>query len=68
MRENGIHTVEDLVRDAMLDPELAKTLMMKAPKKVDTGSELTLANKLRQMAAIAAVASHPQVNNNASGR
>lgn len=63
MRENGIHSVEELVRDAMLDPQLAKTLMMKAPKKVDTGSELSLANKLRQMAAVAAVASHPHVNN-----
>lgn len=49
-REAGIKNVEDLIGRAMLDPDLAKTLMMKAPKKIDTGSELTLGAKLKRMA------------------
>ncbi|SCB30226.1 hypothetical protein GA0061101_10678 [Rhizobium lusitanum] len=50
MREAGIRNVNDLIRDAMLNPDLAKTLMMKAPKRLDTGSELTLASKLKRLA------------------
>lgn len=55
MREAGIRNVEDLIKDAMLNPELAKSLLMKAPKKIDTGSELTLANKLRRVGMFSAV-------------
>jgi len=55
MREAGIRSVEDLVRDAMLNPELAKSLLAKAPKKIDTGSEMTLANKLRRVGMFSAV-------------
>jgi hypothetical protein len=50
MREAGIRNVEDLIRDAMLNPDLAKSLMMKAPKRVGTGSELTLGTRLRRLA------------------
>lgn len=54
-REAGIKSVEDMVKQAMLDPDLARTLLLKAPKKLDTGSELTLANKLRRVSALSAV-------------
>ena len=47
MRESGLQTVDDLVRDALLDPDLAKTLLMKAPKRVGAGSELSLLRRLR---------------------
>lgn len=50
LREAGIRNVEDLIRDAMLNPDLAKSLMMKAPKRAGTGSELTLAHRLRGLA------------------
>lgn len=54
-REAGIQTVEDMVKRAMLDPDLAKSLLMKAPKKIDTGSELTLAAKLRRMGLVTGI-------------
>jgi hypothetical protein len=62
MREAGIRNVDDLIRDAMLNPDLAKTLMMKAPKRVDTGSELTLANRLKRLAMFSGVNSASQDN------
>ena len=63
-REAGIGRIDDLIREAMLDPKLAKTLMMKAPKKPDTGSEITLASRLRRMAAfVPAVTNHSSQEN-----
>jgi hypothetical protein len=59
-QEAGIKSVEDLVGRAMLDPDLAKTLMTKAPKKPDTGSGVTLANKLRRMSVMAPMISSGQ--------
>lgn len=61
LRESGIKNVEDLIQRAMLDPDLAKTLLMKAPKKVDTGSELTLASKLKRMSLLTAAQNSPGV-------
>lgn len=58
MREAGIRNVEDLIRDAMLNPDLAKSLMMKAPKRAGTGSELTLGSRLRGLAMFSAVNSN----------
>lgn len=60
MREAGIRNVEELVRSAMLDPELAKALMMKAPKRIDTGSELSAASRLRRIATLSATISAEQ--------
>lgn len=60
MREAGIRNIEDLVRNAMLDPELAKTLMMKAPRRIDTGSELSAAARLRRLSALSATQSSEQ--------
>ncbi|UDL87758.1 hypothetical protein LGH82_21615 [Mesorhizobium sp. PAMC28654] len=58
-REAGIKSVEDLITRAMLDPDLARTLLMKAPIKAGTGSALTLANKFRRMSIMAPVISAP---------
>jgi hypothetical protein len=55
MREAGIRNIQELVTNAMLDPELAKSLMMKAPRKIDTGSELTVGTRLRRIAAVSAL-------------
>lgn len=68
MRETGIKTVEDLIQKAMLDPDLARTLLMKAPRKVGTGSEVTLANKLRQMTVMAPVIAQYPKGTNPNGR
>lgn len=60
LRSAGIRSVDDLVKDAMLDPEIAKALLMKAPKRPDTGSAVTLASKLRRVAAFSAVQNNRQ--------
>lgn len=60
MREAGIRNVEDLIRDAMLHPDLAKTLMMKAPKRAGSGSTLTLGTRLRKLAMFSGVNSTSQ--------
>jgi hypothetical protein len=49
MHEAGMQKVDDLIRQAMLDPELAKLLLAKAPSKPDTGSARTLAHRLRRL-------------------
>lgn len=49
LRAAGIRGVDDLVTEAMLNPDLAKTLLMKAPKRMDTGSVLTLKRALRNL-------------------
>lgn len=46
-RSAGIAKMDDLLTEAMLNPELAKTLMKKAPKRLDTGSGRTLMRVLR---------------------
>lgn len=60
MREAGIRNVDDLIRDAMLNPDLAKSLMMKAPKRPGTGSELTLGHRLRGLAMFSGVNANEQ--------
>lgn len=50
MRQAGMKKVDDLVKAAMLDPGLAKTLLMRAPIKPDRGSALTLGHYLRRTA------------------
>ncbi|MBB3411197.1 hypothetical protein FHT87_005150 [Rhizobium sp. BK316] len=64
MREAGIRNIEDLIRDAMLNPDLAKALLMKAPKRPDTGSALTLAARLRNLSAFSAAQSQKQSGDN----
>ena len=45
--------VDDLIRQAMLDPELARMLLGKAPAKPDTGSAMTIAHRLRRLSVYA---------------
>lgn len=59
-REAGLQSINDLVKEAMLNPDLAKSLLMKAPKKPDTGSAITLANKLRSVGALSAMQNSAQ--------
>jgi hypothetical protein len=53
MHEAGMEKVSDLIRQAMLDPELARVLLAKAPSKPDTGSAMTLAHRLRRLSVYA---------------
>lgn len=55
MRDAGLTRIDQLVRDAMLDPDLARSLLMKAPKRPGTGSELTLARQLRRLSVLAPI-------------
>lgn len=54
-REAGLRRVNDLIQEALLDPELMKALLAKAPKKANTGSHVTLTQRLAKIAAVAAV-------------
>lgn len=56
MHEAGMEKVGDLVRQAMLDPELARVLLSKAPAKPDTGTAMTLAHRLRRLSVYAPTA------------
>lgn len=47
-RQAGIHTVDDLVRDALLHPDRAALLLHKGAFKPDTGPAVTLAKRYRQ--------------------
>ena len=46
----GLQKVDDLVRDAMLDPTIARALLAKAPERGDTGSYAFLAQRYRRAA------------------
>ena len=60
MRQKGIHTVEDLVKDALLNPERARFLMMKAsPGNIKlVGPSMIQQYRRAAMASIAASATH----------
>jgi hypothetical protein len=60
MRSAGFAKVDDLVKEALLNPDLAKALLMKAPVKSGVGSDLTLAHQLRRLSMFAAA---PQATN-----
>lgn len=55
LREKGLETVSDLVREAMLDPKLFAELLKIAPKRANTGSHMSLAQYLATTGARAAV-------------
>jgi len=48
LRQAGIHRIEDLVREAMLDPSTANLLLARAPARGDTGFYIPLAKQLRR--------------------
>jgi hypothetical protein len=49
MREAGLSKVDDLVKQAMLDPQLARALLMRAPERPNSGSAMKLAQQLRRL-------------------
>jgi hypothetical protein len=49
-RDAGLRRVDDLIREAVLNPDLMKALLMKAPKRGDTGSALTVRERLANIA------------------
>jgi hypothetical protein len=53
LHEAGMEKVSDLIRQAMLDPELARILLAKRPAKPDTGTAMTLAHRLRRLSVYA---------------
>ena len=56
LRRAGINSAQDLVRQAMLDPELAHVLMMKAPKRPEAGAMQSLARRLIKLSAVTGLA------------
>ena len=60
MRQKGIHTVEDLVKDALLNPERARLLLMKAsPGNIKlAGPSMIQQYRRAALASIAASATH----------
>ncbi len=50
MRAAGFNKLQDLVKEAFLDPDLAKTLMAQAPAKAGAGAEVTFRQKLLKLA------------------
>jgi hypothetical protein len=49
VREAGLSKADDLVKQAMLDPQIARTLLMKAPERANSGSAMKLAQQLRRL-------------------
>jgi hypothetical protein len=50
LRDAGIKRVDELLRDAMLNPELARALLEKVPAKPDTGGAARIIWALRKAA------------------
>lgn len=50
IRAAGLQKVDDLVLEIMLDPQLAKAALAKAPAKPDTGAQALLAHRLMRLA------------------
>lgn len=56
IRAAGVKRVDDLVLEMMLDPQLAKVALMKAPPRPDTGSQQVLAHLLARRSPLAVAA------------
>lgn len=52
LRRAGIDSAQDLVRQAMLDPELARVLLMKAPTRTNAGAMQSLARRLAKLSIV----------------
>lgn len=57
LRATGLHSVEQLVIEAMLHPEVGLRLLKKAPKRKGTGSEYSLGKALMRIGAFGAITS-----------
>jgi len=62
LRQNGIRKIDDLIREALLDPQVARALMVKASPGNANISRFSLAARFRRGAAagLAATASEPR--------
>jgi hypothetical protein len=49
VREAELSKIDDLVKQAMLDPQIARTLLIKAPERANSGSAMKLAQQLRRL-------------------
>jgi hypothetical protein len=50
LRDAGLANVDDLVKEAMLNPELARALLQKVPVKPDTGAAIRIAQTAKRIA------------------
>lgn len=48
-RQAGLRNIDQMMIEALANPELAKAMLMKAPIKANTGSEITVADKFRKL-------------------
>lgn len=51
LRQAGLSKMQDLIRDAMLNPDVARVLIAKVPVQPDKGATMTLAQRYRRIAA-----------------
>lgn len=54
VRAAGFKKVDDLITEAMLNPDLARDLLRRAPARPDSGQSIALASRLRRIALAAA--------------
>lgn len=64
IRNAGISKTSDLLKEALLNPEIAKSALMTASKKADRGSELSLAMQLRRLSMLGPQTYGGQQDNN----
>lgn len=57
LRRNRMESVDAIVREALLNPELASRLLADLPPRPDTGTALSLANQLRRLSVVTGVTS-----------
>ena len=50
LRDAGLSHVDDLVKEAMLNPELARALLQKVPTKPDTGAAVRIMQAAKRIA------------------
>jgi hypothetical protein len=48
-RQAGLRNIDQMMIEALANPELAKAMLMKAPIRANTGSEITVADKFRKL-------------------
>lgn len=62
LRDAGLANVDNLVKEAMLNPELARALLQKVPAKPDTGAALKIVKTVKRMAVSGPVIGATQSN------
>jgi hypothetical protein len=62
LRNAGMQKVADLVKEGLLNPDLAKTYVMKASARANAGSELSLAHQLKRLSILGPIAQQSQTS------